>query len=181
MGTTPASVALTEYLNTSYEPDRDFVDGILVERHVGSQRHGLLQALLAAFFGQYMKSHRIAVFTATRLQVDAATGRHRVPDLMIVEIPFTRGKVVVDVPAIVVEVKSPEDTFDDIVDRCFEYDRLTVGNIVIIDPDNKRAWLFTNGSFQILTETTIRLHVGKTELLDFPLSQLFAELDNEEQ
>jgi Uma2 family endonuclease len=174
-----ALVSLHEYLNTSYEPDRDFVDGVLVERHVGSQRHGLLQAALAGFFGQYMKSNRIAVFIATRLLVDVATGRHRVPDVMIVEIPYTQGKVVTDVPAIVVEIKSPDDTFDDIVDRCFEYHKLTVGNIVVMDPDNKRGWLFKNGNLQLLTGATIRLNMGRHEMIDFPFSRLFTEIDVE--
>ena len=106
MAATSTPVSLDEYLNTAYEPDRDFVDGVLLERNVGTQRHGLLQTFLILFFGQYIKSHRIALFTETRLRVDV-TGRHRIPDVMIVELPYSQGKVVVDVPAIVVEIKSP--------------------------------------------------------------------------
>ena len=151
--------------------------GVLVERHVGTPRHGLFQAALAGFFGQNMKSHRIAIFTATRLQVDAATGRHRVPDLMIVEVPYTKGKVVTDVPAVVVEIKSPEDTFDDILDRCFDYEKLAVGNIVVMDPDNRRAWMFRDGNLNFITGEAIRLDVGKADGIHFPPSELFAELD----
>jgi Uma2 family endonuclease len=174
MGAAPALVSLDEYLNTAYEPDRDFVDGVLLERHVGTQRHGLLQTIIGVFFSQYRKSHRISVFTETRLLVNAATGRHRIPDLMVLEIPYRRGKVVVDVPAIVIEIKSPDDTFDDIVDRCFDYEKLTVRNIVVMDPDNNRAWLFQQGSLQLLTGATTRL---KELAIDLPFSQMFAEID----
>jgi Uma2 family endonuclease len=175
MAATSTPVSLDEYLNTAYEPDRDFVDGVLLERNVGTQRHGLLQTFLILFFGQYIKSHRIALFTETRLRVDV-TGRHRIPDVMIVELPYSQGKVVVDVPAIVVEIKSPDDTFDDIVDRCFDYEKLTVGGIVVMDPDNKRAWLFQQGTLQLLTGATIRLKLSR-QVIDFPFSRLFAELD----
>jgi Uma2 family endonuclease len=176
MGATSALVSLDEYLNTAYEPDRDFVDGVLLERNVGTQRHGLLQTFLILFFGPYIKSHRIALFTETRLRVDAASGRHRIPDVMIVEAPYSKGKVVTDVPAIIVEIKSPDDTFDGIVDRCFDYERLGVGNIVVMDPDNKRAWLFQQGNWRLLTGDIIRLNLAR-QVIDFPFSQLFAELD----
>jgi Uma2 family endonuclease len=176
MAATPTLVSLDEYLNTAYEPDCDFVDGVLLERNVGTQRHGMLQALLAMFFGQYRKSHRIRVFAETRLRVDAARGRHRIPDVMVLEVPFSPGKVVVNVPAIIIEIKSPDDTFDDIVDRCFDYEKLTVGNIVVMDPDNKRAWLFQQGNLKLLTGATIQLSLSR-QVIDFPFSQLFAELD----
>jgi Uma2 family endonuclease len=176
MAVAPTLVSLDEYLNTAYEPDRDFVDGVLLERNVGTQRHGMLQAILAMFFGQYRKSHGIRVFTETRLLVDAATGRHRIPDFMVLEVPYSLGKVVVDVPAVIVEIKSPYDTFDDIVDRCFDYEKLTVGNIVVMDPDNNRVWLFQQGNIQLLTGDTIPLKLSR-QVIDFPFAQLFAELD----
>ena len=175
MGAASTLVSLDEYLQSAYEPDKEFVDGVLLERHVGTQRHGLLQTFLILFFGQYIKSHRIALFTETRLRVDV-TGRYRIPDVMVVEAPYSKGKVVTDVPAIIVETKSPDDTFDDIVDRCFDYEKLTVGNIVVMDPDNKRAWLFQQGNWRLLTGATIQLNVSR-QVIDFPFSQLFAELD----
>src|SRR5437773_1153843 len=76
--------SLDDYLNTSYEPDMDFVDGVLVRRNVGTQQHGSLQGRLVVYFDQYRRSHRLKVFPETRLLVNATTGRHRVPDIMVV-------------------------------------------------------------------------------------------------
>jgi Uma2 family endonuclease len=166
------------YLNTSYEPDMELVNGVLVERNVGTQLHGLLQTLIAVFFSQYRKSHRIDVFTETRLLVDAGADRYRIPDVMVLGRPYTKGKIVVDVPAIVVEIKSPDDTFDDIVNRCFDYEQLNVGNILVMDPDNKRAWLFRQGNLQILTGTSVKLPV-QALTIDFPFVSVFADLDDE--
>jgi Uma2 family endonuclease len=179
MGTTATLISLDEYLNTSYEPDMDFIEGALVRRNVGTQRHGLLQSIVVIFFGQQQKSHRIRVFTETRLRIDAKSG-HRIPDVMVLELPYRKGKVVEDVPAVVIEIKSPDDTFDDIVDRCFDYETLSVANIVVMDPDHKRAWSFREGNIQLLTGTSIGLNLPQQQLtIDFPFAQLFSELDED--
>ncbi len=173
--------SLNEYLNTSYEPDMEFVDGVLVGRNVGTQLHGWLQTILASYFRQFRNSHRIRVFSETRLLVNATSGRHRVPDVMVLEIPYQKGKVVVDVPAIIVEIKSPDDTFDDIIDKCFDYENQSVSNIVVMDPDNKRCWLFKQGSLQLLSGASIALHLPKENgmTIDLPFAEMFCELDEE--
>jgi hypothetical protein len=43
-------VSLHEYLTTSYQPDRDYVDGELKERSVGEQPHSVVQTIIAAIF-----------------------------------------------------------------------------------------------------------------------------------
>jgi Uma2 family endonuclease len=105
MGTTATLISLDEYLNTSYAPDMEFVDSVLVRRNVGAQLHGMLQIIVGVFFAQYRKSHRVRAFAETRLRMDIS-GAYRVPDVMVVEIPYQKGKVVTDVPAVVVEIKS---------------------------------------------------------------------------
>ena len=41
-------VSEQEYLGTQYEPDCEFEDGALIERHVGTEKHSWMQAALAA-------------------------------------------------------------------------------------------------------------------------------------
>lgn len=41
-----ANVRLEEYLHTVYEPDCDYVDGVLEERNVGRNGHSATQSLL---------------------------------------------------------------------------------------------------------------------------------------
>ncbi|HEV3199109.1 MAG TPA: Uma2 family endonuclease [Bryobacteraceae bacterium] len=179
MGSTATLISLDEYLDTSYEPDMDFVDGVLVRRNVGTILHGILQNIVGAFFLRYLKSHRIRACTETRLRVDTS-GVYRVPDVLVLEIPYQKGKVVTDVPAVVVEIKSPKDTFDEIVDRCFEYEKLGVPNILVVDPDNKRAWLFQHGNLQLLSGLSTPLNLPRQQLtIDFPFAEMFAELDED--
>src|SRR5689334_17050609 len=170
-------VTLDEYLNTSYEPDMDYVDGVLVRRNVGTPLHSLLQLIAGSYLRQFRESHRVQAMTEARLLVDRKSGRHRIPDVMLVETPFRMGKVIVDVPAIVVEIKSPDDTFDDIVDRCFDYEKLGVPNILVMDPDNKRAWLFEHGDLRLLGGDSVTCNLHDRPPIDFPFAEMFQEVE----
>lgn len=176
-------VSLDEYLHTVYEPDKDFIDGVLLGRNSGTQLHGLLQLTVGAFLQQFRRKHRINVFTETRLLVDVSTNRHRIPDVMAVGVPYERGRIVKDVPAIVVEVKSPDDTFDDILNRCFDYEKLAVQNILVMDPDNQRAWMFREHHLLLLGGDEVLLEwidkANHRHDLALPFAEMFAQLDEQ--
>jgi len=63
MSAAPAPVPLSEYLNTEYEPDCDYVDGILEERNVGKNRHSRTQTLLIAWLAARERQHGFRVLT----------------------------------------------------------------------------------------------------------------------
>src|SRR5437762_1963752 len=45
-------VTLEEYLNTAYSPDREYVDGVVVERNVGERPHSFVQSRLIVVLSQ---------------------------------------------------------------------------------------------------------------------------------
>jgi Uma2 family endonuclease len=169
-------ISLDEYLNTSYRPDAEFVDGVLVERNSGTPLHSLAQVIAGSHLHQYRKSHALEVCMSVRVRLSAE--RYRVPDLLVLEKPYTRGKFVTDVPAITVEITSPEDTFDCVIDKCLEYETLGVRNILVMDPDNRRAWLFEQNNLRLLGGASVRLNLSQAAL-DFPFARMFAELDEQ--
>ena len=59
MGTT-ALIPVEEYLETSYRPDREYRDGVLVERNVGDEYHANLQTLLTIYIGSRRKEWNCA-------------------------------------------------------------------------------------------------------------------------
>ena len=176
MGSTAALISVDEYLNTSYKPDMDFVDGVLVRRNVGTTRHGRLQTILVLYLHQFEESHGIEILVETRLRVDAATSRYRVPDLLAMPVPYQEGKAITEVPVLIIEIKSPEDSFDDIVDRCFDYEKLGVPNILGMDPERRRAWVFQRGKLEFLGES-ISVNAGRPPLIDVSFTEIFARLD----
>ena len=92
--------------------------------------------------------------------------------------PYQKGKIVTDVPALVIEIKSPDGSSDDIIDKCFEYERLGVSKILVMDPDNKRVFQFEQSNLRLLTGTSVALNLRLTTL-EFPFAEMFTELDEE--
>jgi len=48
------------------------------------------------------------------------------------------------------EFVSPNHLFDELIDKCFEHERLGVPNILVIDSRTNRAWTFDRGSFKFV-------------------------------
>jgi Uma2 family endonuclease len=95
---------------------------------------------------------------------------------LALERPFRPGNVATDVPVITVEIKSLDDTFDDIVDKCFEYEAPGVRNIIVMDPDRHRGFLFEQGAPRYLQKTSVSLTL-RAGAIDFPFAEIFVELD----
>jgi Uma2 family endonuclease len=181
MSTTATLVSLNDYLSTNYDPDMEFKAGELVRRNLGALQHGSLQFFIGEFFQAKSREFRIKQFVEVRLRLNAVTGRHVVPDVMVVERPYTKGRIVVDVAAVVIEVKSPEDRFDEIIDKCFEYAAAGIENIVVIDPDSRRQAVFAGNALQFV-EPLIRLHLPRANVdLALPVDEIFARLDADEK
>lgn len=61
-------ISVHEYLNTSYRPDCDYVDGELRERNLGELEHALLQGLIAARFLARMNEWNVVALVEQRVQ-----------------------------------------------------------------------------------------------------------------
>ena len=72
------AVSVEEYLNTSYRPDCDYLEGELLERNVGEWDHSRLQGLLCSFLLRREKQFGIVVVPEQRVRLKAK--RFRVPD-----------------------------------------------------------------------------------------------------
>jgi len=168
---TSTRLSLLEYLKTSYRPDREFVDGELVERNVGKWEHARLQALLAVWLGSQEKTWSVKVATEQRVKVSAL--RVRIPDVMLV----SRGpqpEIIVEPPVLVVEILSPDDTYTETQSRSADYLHMGVPCVWIIDPTSRTgrrcvgdAW--TAADVLGVPGTEIRVN----------LLQLFADLDED--
>jgi Uma2 family endonuclease len=83
---TSSAVPVEEYLRTSYDPDMEFLDGQLVERHVGEYFHSRLQFLIAMALGSRERERQFRVFTEQRVQVGDRP-RYRIPDICVKALP----------------------------------------------------------------------------------------------
>ena len=64
-------IPVTEYLSTTYCPDRDYLDGELKERNMGEQPHARLQMILGRIFAVRRRDWSIRVLAEQRIQTSA--------------------------------------------------------------------------------------------------------------
>ncbi|HTC86652.1 MAG TPA: hypothetical protein VK686_00070 [Bryobacteraceae bacterium] len=54
--------SIEQYVNTSYHPDREFVDGVIVERNLGERTHSAAQGAVIVYFAAHAAEYGIKVF-----------------------------------------------------------------------------------------------------------------------
>ncbi len=156
---TSSKISLHEYMATNYRPDCEYVDGVVVERNVGTWEHGRLQALLAGWFGSQEDQWQVLGLIACRVQVSPT--RVRVPDVLLTR-RTRQADVVVEPPLLCVEILSPEDSLAEIKEKAADYFEMGVPAVWIIDSQARVGrWSEGRGSGWIKSD---RLEVPCTEI-----------------
>jgi len=133
-------ISVDEYLHTTYRPDRDYVDGEVLERNLGERDHSQPQALLAAYFLARKAEWGLWALTEQRVQV--TPHRFRIPDVCVLSKDAPNEQIVATPPLICIEILSKDDSFSSIVDRLDDYVSMGVANIWVIDPHKRRAYTY---------------------------------------
>jgi Uma2 family endonuclease len=161
-------ISVTEYLNTTYRPDRDYVDGEVLERNLGERDHSQPQALLAAYFLARKKEWGLWALTEQRVQV--TPHRFRIPDVCVLHANAPYEQVVMSPPLICVEILSKDDSFSSIVERLEDYLAMRVANVWAIDPRQRRGYRYTAEGFLAAKDGILRT---ANPDLAVPLADLF--------
>lgn len=135
------TVPLSVYLNTSYRPDCEYIDGELLERNVGEAKHSRLQYKLAAWLSVREKRLGITGYTEQRVQVKAA--RFRIPDITVVAGNGPESGIITEPPFLCIEILSPEDRQTQMRERVGDYLDFGVTYVWVIDPDTNLANVYT--------------------------------------
>jgi Uma2 family endonuclease len=170
MATAPRHlIGETQYLHTSYRPDCDYVDGVVLERHLGTHPQGRLQTLIAAYLLQREQQWQIHAVVEVRLKIRAR--QYRVPDVMVLRAAGAYPAVIEEAPLLCVEVVSPDDNLADLVVRAGDYLSIGVPVTWILDPAAKRAFVYSGeGTVEWLEDV---LRWGRVEL---PIGELFEQV-----
>jgi Uma2 family endonuclease len=142
MGVSTATlVSMQEYLATSYHPDCDYVDGLLIDRNVGQKSHSKLQGEILAWFRDRRRALLVEAFPEQRVRVSSS--RCRIPDVCVLQLPEPDEEVFTTPPYICIEILSPDDTFPQMQDRFDDYLAMGVPDVWALDPKSRRAWRIT--------------------------------------
>ena len=152
-------IPVEEYLRTSYDPDVEYVDGMLEERNAGDRLHSLVQRnLIVALCRKYPK---IKVWPEWRSST--AQTRFRVPDVCVtLTDPGT--DVMWEAAFLVIEILSEDDRMSRVVERLKEFATKGVPHIWLIDPRLQTLSIYRAGNLQEISADTIATCDPKLEL-----------------
>ena len=160
-------VTVEEYLNASYEPDVEFVDGVLLERNVGDWLHSLIQSnVLFALRRKYPHLKAVA-----ELRSSVTGTRFRLPDVCVL-LAAPKTKYLLDAAFLVVEVLSEGDAMSAAVEKLREYADKGVPNIWLIDPGVQLLFVYRSPTLVEIEDEVISTADGSVEL---SRSEIFAE------
>jgi Uma2 family endonuclease len=148
-------VSEREYLESSYEPDCEFADGVLVERNIGTRDHSRLQMMLGAYLHRRRKSWGIHVYPELRIRLRA--GRYVIPDLCVVRGPEPAEQVFTNPAFLLVEILSPEDRPLRVSKRIREMLDFGVPYVWVIDPETFESELHTASGIHEITDRVLRI------------------------
>jgi Uma2 family endonuclease len=148
-------VSVAEYLSTSYSPDREYRDGVLVERNVGNRSHSALQTALGSYFHRRRRKWQIAVYSEMRIRV--RKDWYPIPDICVYTLPAPEEEVPSRPPLLWIEIISPDDRIQDVWRKAEELLANGVPNVWIIDPETLDSELRTPTGIKDVPNKTLRL------------------------
>jgi Uma2 family endonuclease len=170
-------VSEQEYLSSQYEPDCEYEDGVLIERHAGTEKHSWMQAALAAYIFRRRTAWGVNVYIGQRARVRA--GKYKLPDVCIVQGPRPSTPIFEQPPLVAIEILSPEDRPLRVDRTIAEWLEFGVGYMWVVDPETLESVLYTAKGRVAVTDATLRIHFPSTastgSLIEIPLNQLEEE------
>jgi Uma2 family endonuclease len=164
---TSTQTPVEEYLRTSYDPDREYVDGEVLDRNVGEKSHSKVQKRLMLLFAQL--EAELGIFVLQEWRMRTGERRYRIPDFLVVAGPEPDEAVLSEPPFICVEILSPEDRMSRMQKKVAEYLAFGVRYVWVLDPESKEAFAYTSNGFEKVAA------VLRTEnpVIGIPLTEIF--------
>jgi len=117
-------VSVEEYLRTSYSPDREYVDGRIVERNLGEKTHSSIQGNLLGWF-------------------QVTPMRFRIPDVTVVKNSQPQGEIFTNPPHLCIEILSKDDTMEEVQEKIDDYLRFGIPYVWIVNPRLRKGFVAT--------------------------------------
>jgi len=159
-------VSVHEYLSTSYRPDCDYVEGVVLERNVGELDHGRLMA--RAGFAFFNREREFGLWALPSLRIQISATRIRVADVCVFAGPKPDEQVPTRPAFICIEVLSRDDRLSEMQERVQDYLDFGVPYVWILDPKTRQAWRCSPGEMRQVEE----LRTANPEIL-VPLDEVF--------
>jgi Uma2 family endonuclease len=136
-------VSREDYLRAAFDgPEPDYVDGEVVERSMPNAFHAKIQVRLSDALKPW--EDRRQLFRLTEIRLRVAPDRFRVADLAV----FSSDQdepIPPDPPYAVVEIVSPDDRYEDLMNKLADYEQAGVEFIFVADPPVRKLSRYRHG------------------------------------
>ncbi len=147
-------VPLEEYLRTSYEPDAEYVDGVIEERPMGVWDHAAWQAALTSFFFNHSDEWNIRVRPEQRTRTSVQ--RVRIPDVAVFDANISPEPVARIAPLLAFEILSPDDRIPRVLLRLADLAALGCPSLYVIQPEDGALMRFEQGALRLAEQVELR-------------------------
>ena len=168
----PGLIPIEEYLASSYEPDLEYVDGVLEEKNMGEWDHSFLQMAIGAWFFNHRAEWGIDVLAEYRTRTSKT--RVRLPDVCVVRQGEGKERVRVTPPLLCIEILSPEDRPGRLMKRLDDFVAMGAENLWILDPSDRSAATYSR--FGMKAVEGDRLQIAGTGIY-LDVAAIFETLD----
>jgi Uma2 family endonuclease len=175
MGATATAISFVpveEYLRSSYEPEVDYVDGYLEDRHVGENQHSDLQGELLTILRTQGRLWGIYAFPEQRVQVKKT--RYRVPDVCVMPRTWKKEAIIHQAPLLCIEILSPQDTYSKTQVKCRDSLDMGVPEVWVFDAEERVVSVMRRSGTTEQREGVLRLEGTAVEV---SVGEVFAVLD----
>lgn len=143
----PARVPIEIYLKSSYEPDAEYVDGMIEERPAALWDHANWHGAVDQYFGS--RRHEFGIRVRPSLRIRTGANTIRVPDVAILGRNLPVEQIVTHPPIAVFEILSPEDSLNRMMAKLADYERMGIKTILVLDP-NGQHFRYLDGTLEPL-------------------------------
>ena len=167
--TTGTAVSVEEYLRTSYTPNCEYVDGLLVPKSRGTKKHGKLQLRIGTLLEKAFPNYE----TTTEQTVRITPSQYLIPDLAVERRDQAQDPYPILPVHLCIEILSPDDRLSSALEKCETYHRWGTPYTWVVDPQERRAWQCSNGLAPVEVQAAGELTAGDIHL---SLSDIFSGL-----
>ena len=140
--TTKTLMDVEEYLRTSFDgADCEYLDGEVVERNMGELPHGDAQGELVHLLKQM--AFRLGIRVVPEIRIQIHSRRYRVADIAVWREGNIGERIPTVAPFLAIEILSPEDRMVRMQAKIQDYLSIGVEWIWLIDPQEKRAIVYS--------------------------------------
>jgi Uma2 family endonuclease len=121
------------------KPYFEFWDGEAVQKTGGTWLHSVTQGAMLRLLDN------IGFDSLPEVTLHLDPSYELIPDVIALE-GILRGDYPTEPFEVVIEVLMPQDPFTRLMRKCWLYERWGIRQIVIVDPQDRQVWRFTDGS-----------------------------------